>query len=112
MILEIARAATEGVGDGPVELILPRTVITEADARKRIESGDPDALTQFVEGLIGEDLREGFTVSLGSQQQGGITVRVAHQNVEIDLTEGAISDLLCEHLLPRFRAVMRKAQID
>ena len=31
-----------------------------------------------------------------------------NQNIEIDLTERAIADLLAEHLLPRFRAIMRK----
>ena len=66
-------------------------------------------MTEFVQALIGEDLREGFTVNLGSQQKGGLTVRVVNQNVEIDLTDDAITELLAQHLLPRYRAIMRKA---
>ena len=108
MILAITHRATEGIGDEPIEILLPSETITEEDARRSIEAGNPDALTQFIQGLIGEDLREGFTVSLGSQQQGGLTVRVVNQNVEIDLTDDAITGLLAQHLLPRYRAIMRK----
>ena len=107
MILEISRQATKGLDEEQIEVSLPAEIVTEQEARNRIQAGQPDALTQFVQGLIGEDLREGFTVSLGSQGQSGLTVRVVDQNVEIDLTDAAISDLLAQHLLPRFRAIMR-----
>ena len=106
MILEITRKATEGVEGA--EILIPAELVTEADARKRLEAGDEDVLTEFVQGLLGEDLREGFTVDLGSQSQNGLIVRVVNQNVEIDLTDEAIAELLNQHLLPRFRAVMRK----
>lgn len=110
MILEITRQATAGVGDEPVEMLLPAEIITEEAVRTRIEAGEPDRLTEFVESLIGEDLREGWNVDLGSQEHRGITVRVVNQQVEIDLTDEAISELLARHLLPRFRAIMRKNQ--
>jgi V/A-type H+-transporting ATPase subunit E len=109
MILEITRQATEGLGDEQVEVLLSPELITEEDARHRIQSGQRDVLTEFVQGLLGEDLREGFTVDLGNRRQGGLTVRVVNQNVEIDLTEESISEHLAQHLLPRFRAIMRKA---
>jgi V/A-type H+-transporting ATPase subunit E len=108
MILAITRKATEGLGDEQVEILLPSEIITEEEARQRIEAGDPDALTEFIQGVIGEDLREGFTVDLGSQRKGGLTVRVVNQNVEIDLTDDTITALLAKHLLPRYRAIMRK----
>lgn len=109
MILEITRQATESLGDEPVEILLSSAVITEEEVRTRFEDGDRDALTEFVQGLIGDDLRDGFTVDLGSQRQGGLVVRVVNQNVEIDLTDEAISELIALHLLPRYRAIMRKA---
>ncbi len=108
MILDITRAATSELSDEGAEIVLPPRVAQEEDIRKRIEAGDSDALTQFVQGLIGQDIREGFSISLGSSTQAGMTVKVAGHNVEIDLTEQAIAELLGEHLLPRFRAVMRK----
>jgi V/A-type H+-transporting ATPase subunit E len=108
MILEVTRQATAGRGDGPVEILLPLEVISEPEVRKQIEADDPDALTQFVEGLIGEDLRAGFTVSLGSRTHEGFTVRVVDDKLEIDLSDEAIAEFLSLHLMPRFRAIMRK----
>ena len=107
VILEVTRRATESLENEQVEVLLPREIISEEQARQRIDAGAPDELTRFVEGLIGEDLREGVTVDLGGQPHGGITVRVVNQQVEIDLTDEAISELLARHLLPRFRALMR-----
>ncbi len=107
MILQVTRQATEGLG-GEAEILLPPEVVSEEEARRRIEAGEQDLLTEFVQGLIGQDLREGFTVDLGSQHHSGVVVRVVNQNVEIDLTDEAIADLLAQHLLPRFRAIMRK----
>ena len=109
MILEISRRATEGLGSEKVQVLLPAEIISEEESRKRLKAGDSDALTEFVQGLIGEDLRDGFTVDLGSQHQSGLRVRVTNQNVEIDLTEEAITELHSQHLLPRFRAIMRDA---
>jgi hypothetical protein len=36
-------------------------------------------------------------------------VRLVDEDVQIDLTESAISELLLRHMLPRFRALLRGA---
>lgn len=108
MILEITRKATEGLGEDAGEILLSPDAIQEEEVRRQIEAGEQDALAEFVKGLIGDDLREGFTVSLGNSAQSGMTVRAVNQNIEIDLTDEAITELLAAHLLPRFRAIMRK----
>ena len=107
MILEVSRRATAGLEGEEVEILLPPEIVTEEAARKKIQAGDRDTLTEFVQGLLGEDLRTGVAVNLGRGT--GMTVRVVNQNVEIDLTEESITDLLAQHLLPRFRAIMRQA---
>lgn len=107
MIVEVTRQATDGLKNESLELLLPLDIITEEDARKSIEAGEQDVLTEFVQGLIGEDLREG--TAFGSQHKSGITARLVNQSIEIDLTDKSITDLLAKHLLPRFRAIMRKA---
>ena len=108
MILEVTRDATKSLDDSNVELLLSRDIIKEDEVRQRIDAGNTDVLTDFVKQLIGEDLREGFTVELGAHTSGGMTVRVVNQNVEIDLTQSAITEVIAAHLLPRFRAIMRK----
>ncbi len=108
MILEITSQATDRIQDKAIEILLPPEVITETQAREQYASGHADALTDLVKDLVGDDLREGLTISLGSKQQCGVSIRIVDENVEIDLTDETITDLLARHLLPRFRAIMRK----
>ena len=107
MILEITRKAKPTEADAEIEILLPPEAIQEESARRRIEEGDEDALTEFVKELIGDKLRSGFDVKLGDPDQTGLRVRVAGENVEIDFTDEAITQLLARHLLPRFRAILR-----
>ena len=109
IILQITRQATEGLGDGPVEILMPREIISDQKVREQIDADEPDALTKLVQGIVGDDLREGVTVSLGSQTHGGLIVRMADDNLEVDLSEEAIAEFLALHLLPRFRAIMNKS---
>ena len=111
MILQLAGQVADEAGEQGVTVYLPAEAITEQAASEQLKASDPDGLTQFVQGLIGDDLREGFRVDLGTQQA-GLTVRMSDQQVEIDLTEGAIAELLGRHLLPRYRAIMRHAGGD
>jgi len=106
MILEITRQATEGLTDKRVDVVIPRQMISDQEARQQIEAGEHDALTAFVLGLIGEDLRQGATISLGSDAHSGLVIRVIDEKLEIDLTEEALAEFLSLHLLPRFRAIM------
>lgn len=108
MILEITSEVTRSNQNERLEVLLPREIVSEEKARKLAQDGTSDELTEFVQGLVGEDLRNGVSVSLGSHRQNGITVRVVDQNVEIDLSDETITELLARHMLPRFRAVMRK----
>ncbi len=107
MILEITRSSTDQLADEQLEILISPEIISEDEVREQIAAGDEDALTEFVRGLLGEDLRQGFSVDLAGPGQEGLVVRVVNQNVELDLTDEAISNLLAQHLLPRFRAVMR-----
>ena len=106
-ILAIARKATEGLEDEQLEILLPAESLTEQEVRSTIEAGNPDALTEFMQGVIGDHIRDGLVVNLSSRTGAGLTVRVVNQDVEIDLTDEAITDLLAKHLLPRYRGIMR-----
>jgi V/A-type H+-transporting ATPase subunit E len=105
MILEIIRKAKPGQ-DAEMTVLLPPDALPEAEIRKRVKAGDEDALTEFVEGLLGDEIRQGFALKLGDSDQTGLRVQVINQNVEIDFTDQAITELLAQHLLPRFRAIM------
>jgi V/A-type H+-transporting ATPase subunit E len=106
MILEIAGKAKPPEG-AEVQVLLPPEAIGEEELKKRIKAGDEDALTQFAADMLGDEIRKGFTLQPGDSEQTGLRVRVVDENVEIDFTDEAITQLLAQHLLPRFRAVLR-----
>jgi len=108
MILEIVRKAKPAKAGAKVAVVLPPEAIQEERVRQRIQKGDEDALTEFAEGLLGEEIRSGFEVKLGDPDQTGLRVRVVDEHVEIDFTDQAITQLLAQHLLPRFRAILRR----
>ena len=95
------------IGDQPITVLLPKELVREEEIKQKIESGDDDALNAFVRGVIGQDLREGVTVKLGGRQDTGLTIQVEDENLEIDLSDEAITELLSNHLMPRFRAILR-----
>lgn len=106
LILEIAGKAKPPEG-ADVEILLPADAVAEEELRKRIKAGDEDALTRFARQMLGDEIRKGFILQPGDDEETGLRVRVVDENVEIDFTDEAITELLAQHLLPRFRAVLR-----
>jgi V/A-type H+-transporting ATPase subunit E len=56
-------------------------------------------------------LREGVGFGVAEDGKPGILVKLVGEDMQIDLTEGAISQLLLRHMLPRFRAVLHGAVV-
>ena len=77
-----------------------KTVVLVCQRAKKVDRITQDSLREHPGGVV---------VQLGDQRQNGLVIRVVDQKVEIDLTEETITELLSRHLLPRFRAIMRKA---
>jgi V/A-type H+-transporting ATPase subunit E len=65
----------------------------------------------FVLSLGGGMLREGMSFGVADDGEAGVRVRLVDDDVRIDLTESAISELLLRHMLPRFRALLRGAGV-
>lgn len=108
LILELAaraRADTPLGTESDVEIVLPRDVVGLEELRRRPEELQEGSLSHFVVALAREVLREGVHFSVGEHAE-GIRVRLAEQDMEIDITESAVTDLLLEHLQPRFRAML------
>jgi len=109
MIAEVARKSAPDESAGPVEVLLPETALNDDEIKKLIRSGKEDSLLDFVRGLTGDGVREGFSLRTSEGGPAGIRVRIVNEQVQIDLTEKGLTDLLSVHLLPRFREVMRNA---
>ncbi len=92
--------------DKDVSIIVARSILeedsTEPKAQERMHSA---ALA-----ISHDMLREGVELMPATTTQGGVRVKLADEDVEIDLTDEAIARLLLKHMLPRFRAIMEGSE--
>jgi V/A-type H+-transporting ATPase subunit E len=108
LILTIAGSATSELNEGqPLELQLPEDLFEQAETRTEFSTEGKERLRHFLLAISNEMLREGVELKPSSSVGGGIRVRLVEDDLEIDLSDEAISDLLLQHLTPRFRAVVQ-----
>jgi V/A-type H+-transporting ATPase subunit E len=65
---------------------------------------------QTILSLSSDMLREGVELIPSSSVEGGAKVRLVGEQLEIDLSDKAISKMLADHLLPRFQAILTGAE--
>ena len=109
LILEVGGKAAPSAERA--ELLIPAEVISLEDLQRKPEEAKPGTLSHFVLSLGGGMLREGLSFGVTDGLEAGIRVKLVDENVQIDLTESAISQLLMRHMLPRFRALLRGAVV-
>jgi V/A-type H+/Na+-transporting ATPase subunit E len=110
LILEMAgRVAPTGAQRA--EVLLPAELVSLEDLQSKPEEATPGTLMHFVLSLGGGMLREGMRFGVSEDGEAGIRVRLLDEDVQIDVTESAISQLLLRHMLPRFRALLRGAVV-
>lgn len=106
VILELAGKAREKTKSAKeVEIMLPADVIGLDELRRHPEKVKEGALGQFVLASSADIFRKGVSFTRGGHKW-GIIIRLVDDDLRIELTEEIISDLLLEHLLPRFRALL------
>ena len=106
LILQIAgRTAPEGQNQD-LELLLPERMPTAEELQRQPGEFTSDKLSQFVSTVARDLLEKGIAFGVAGSNAPGLTVRVVGEDVEINLTNESISDLLLQHLLPRFRTMM------
>ena len=104
LVLVLAGHAVEDyLKDAPLQIL-----VSDLLAGKEHENEEHDrVIREGVLGISGEMLREGVELIPSSEVAGGARVRVVGGDLEIDLTNEAISELLLKHLLPRYRAILK-----
>ena len=73
---------------------------------EREDRSDPKRARQTVLEITSEMLREGIELVPASDVHGGARVQVVGDDLEVDLSDEAVSELILRHLLPRFRAIL------
>lgn len=107
LILSLVDKASQdhGIADADkMEVLLPDDFIGLDELRRNPKEYREGQLSQFVQSLAAEQMREG--VSFDLHEGRGIRVRLSGEEVEVDLSGEAIAKLLLKHLQPRFRAII------
>jgi V/A-type H+-transporting ATPase subunit E len=107
VIMEVAgHALPEGKKDQRMEIILPADVVGLDELRRHPEKVKQGSLGQYMLATAEKQFREGVSLRTSEEQKGGITIKLVDEEVSIDLSDEAITELLLAHLLPRFRALI------
>lgn len=106
LILEIARRAMPEDAGQAVDVLLPANVISAEELKKNPQELAEGSLSRFILELSNEVLREGLTFLPAEDDRPGLRIQLKDHDVEIELSDDAVTELLMEHLSPRFRALM------
>lgn len=96
--------------DKPVEILLPKDLFETDEKRTKLTEKGQDHMRRLVLGIAGDMLREGVDLKPSKDISGGIRIRLVGEDLEIDLSDQAISGLLLQNLLPRYRAIVAGAE--
>ena len=108
IILAIAGMAVgDKAGEGqPVEVLLPKELFETDEKVTKLTPAGRDRMRHMVLGISADMLREGVDLKPSEDIRGGLRIRMVGADLEIDLSDQAISDLLLQNLLPRYRAIV------
>jgi V/A-type H+-transporting ATPase subunit E len=106
LILVLAgHSADEFIKDKQIQILLSDALLTgQPDPKLR------ELSKQTILSLSSDMLREGVELIPSSSVEGGAKVRLVGEQLEIDLTDKAITKLLAGQLLPRFHALLTAAE--
>ncbi|UCG75640.1 MAG: hypothetical protein JSV95_13135 [Gemmatimonadota bacterium] len=104
MILVLAgRAAEQLIKDRNVVILVPNRLAAEAPPELE------EFLRQLALSVSAGVLRNGVELIPSDQVSGGARVRLVDDDLEIDLTDEALSAMMLKLLLPRYRAILAEA---
>jgi V/A-type H+-transporting ATPase subunit E len=106
LVLVLAgHSADEFIKDKQIQILLSDALLTgQPDPKLR------ELSKQTILSLSSDMLREGVELIPSSNVEGGAKVRLVGEQLEIDLTDKAITKLLAGQLLPRFHALLTAAE--
>ena len=95
----------ELIGDKEIQILISESILTgKPNEKLGIHT------KQIILGLSSEMLRAGVELIPSSEIEGGASVRLVKDKLEIDLSDKAISRLLYQRILPRFQAILEGSE--
>jgi V/A-type H+-transporting ATPase subunit E len=94
-------AADEFIKDREIQILVNDAILSgKSDPKLRERS------KQTILALTSDMLREGIELVPSGEVQGGARVRLIKDKLEIDLSEKAVTRMLYQQILPRYRAIL------
>lgn len=93
-----------GIDEDEVTVVLPAQFVGIEELRRNPHAYREGKLSQFVQQLLAEQLREGVSFDIGDGK--GLVIRFSGEDAEVDLSDRALAEMLLRHLQPRFRALL------
>jgi V/A-type H+/Na+-transporting ATPase subunit E len=104
----VERVASRAGQEEPPEIqVSSRLFATGKDGAEELTTEGKEQLHHFILGVSSEMLREGIVLQTPGDLEGGVRVRLAGEELDLDLSTKAISELLLKYLIPRFRAIVQ-----
>ena len=95
----------ELIGNKEIQILISESILTgKPNEKLGIHT------KQIILGLSSEMLRAGVELIPSSEIEGGASVRLVKDKLEIDLSDKAISRLLYQRILPRFQAILEGSE--
>jgi len=88
------------------EILLPAKIFEGHEEGASLSEEGKKRMQHLVLGITNKMLRDGIELKPSADIKGGIRVQIIGQNIEIDLTDEALSNLLLKYLLPRYREIV------
>ncbi|MBL7478433.1 hypothetical protein [Legionella bononiensis] len=91
-----------------IEIQLPEKALDFDEIRKNPDLMDGDSLKTLVQCITNKMLQEGMQVRINSSNthMTGLKIHLIDEDIVLDLSEEAVSQLLIKHMQPRFRALL------
>jgi V/A-type H+-transporting ATPase subunit E len=106
LVLVLAgRAVDEVIRDRDIHILVSKAILTGTPDEELREHGK-----RIILALSSDMLREGVELIPSDGVNGGARVRLVEEQLEIDLTDEAITRLLKQTMLPRFRRILEGAE--
>ena len=104
MILVLAgRAAEDFIRDKDAAILVPKHLADAATPELE------EFLRRTAVALSADVLRKGIELIPSNEVQGGARVRLVDDDLEIDLSDEAVSEMMLKLLLPRYRKILAEA---
>ena len=88
------------------EVLMPAAMLVKDEKGDHMSPKSKKRLHDFVLGISGDMLRDGVEFKAANDPRMGLRLKLNDKDLEIDLTDNAISNVLLQYLLPRYRAIV------